>query len=185
MNFRPIVDVTMLAWFILEISRNSYRLSRRNPEDHGSSIRIFVLLAVCFIISFIFRRAGAGTVTIPDWLGWGSIGIMVFGIAFRQYAITVLGAYFSPVIRVQEGQQLIQSGPYRYIRHPTYAGMLLAFYSAGLALGNWIILAAFVLLPTIAIVRRIKAEELMLERHFGKIYREYRLKTRALIPFLY
>ena len=186
MNFRPLVDGILLLWFIIEFVRRIYaRQSTDYSADRRLSGTIFILLLICFLVSSIVHSAGIGNWTAPIWGNWLGVALLVSGVIFRQYAITVLGRFFSPVIQIQQDHQLVKSGPYRFLRHPTYTGMLLAFYGAGLALGNWIIFVAFVILPTLAILRRIKVEEEMLEAHFGKEYQDYRSGTKKLIPFVF
>ena len=186
MNFRPLVDDILLLWAIVKFVRRIYaRRSTDFPADRRSSGPIFILFLMCFAVSTIVLSAGIGKWTLAAWISWLGVTLLVFGFIFRQYAITVLGRFFSPVIRIEQDHRLVESGPYRYLRHPTYTGMLLGFYGAGLALGNWIILLTFIILPTLAILRRIKVEEEMLEEHFGKEYRDYKSRTKKLIPFVF
>jgi len=67
---------------------------------------------------------------------------MLMGIGLRWYSATVLGKYFTFDVAVQSGQMLVEAGPYRYVRHPSYSGALLTLLGFGLALGNWAGLAA-------------------------------------------
>ena len=83
---------------------------------------------------------------------------------------------------IQEGHRLVTSGPYRYVRHPGYAGSLLAALGIGVALGNLLSLAAMFLLPLVALLRRIAVEEAALEAALGERYREYARSTRRLVP---
>jgi protein-S-isoprenylcysteine O-methyltransferase Ste14 len=65
------------------------------------------------------------------------IGIMLVGMAFRFYAMSVLGRFFTYDVAVHSGQTAIEAGPYRYIRHPSYTSALITLVGLGLALGNW------------------------------------------------
>ena len=65
------------------------------------------------------------------------IALMWAGIAFRYYAMRVLGRYFTFQVDVHSGQTVIEAGPYHYIRHPSYTGALITVLGLGLALGNW------------------------------------------------
>jgi protein-S-isoprenylcysteine O-methyltransferase Ste14 len=62
---------------------------------------------------------------------------MAVGIAIRQWAVMVLGRYFTTNVRVHPGQTVVEEGPYRWVRHPSYTGMLITFVGIGLALWNW------------------------------------------------
>ena len=81
--------------------------------------------------------------------------------------------------------KLVDSGPYSYIRHPTYAGALLAFVGLGLCFGNWLTIL-FLTVPIIgAFLWRIRIEESALADALGEDYRAYMRRTKRLIPWLY
>ena len=111
-------------------------------------------------------------------------GGIVFTIGIYIYAQSVqaLGKNFSTAVEIKKNHELIQSGPYRHIRHPCYFGSLLFF--GGLAIAANSLLACLVylivLLPWFA--WRIKSEEKMMEKEFGKKYLDYKKKTNMLIP---
>jgi len=89
-----------------------------------------------------------------------------------------LGKHFSDRLNLQDGHQLITSGPYRWVRHPMYSFLVSIFYRIGRAGGecsDWN-------LQCIAgrhIWVRIRKEEEMLRQHFGKVFDEYALRTPA------
>ena len=76
----------------------------------------------------------------------------------------------------------MSAGPYRFVRHPSYAGLLLVFAGFGVALGDWLSLAACVALPLPALVWRIHVEEAELNRVLGEAYGSYQSHTARLIP---
>ena len=105
------------------------------------------------------------------------------GIAFRQYAVAALGRFFTTRVMTQPGQTVVETGPYRYIRHPSYSGMLLTVLGVLLCSTDWLSLACFVLaLPGMAY--RIKVEEGALIQALGEPYRDYMRRTPRLVPFL-
>jgi protein-S-isoprenylcysteine O-methyltransferase Ste14 len=79
------------------------------------------------------------------------IGLMLVGVAFRWYSASLLGKYFTFDVAIHSGgQTLIEVGPYRYIRHPSYTGALVSLFGFGLSLGNWAGLVAGVSCLSIA-----------------------------------
>ena len=80
---------------------------------------------------------------------------------------------------------VVCTGPYRWIRHPSYSGLLLIVGGFGAALGNWLSLTACVVLPLPAIVWRIHVEEAELNRVLGEAYRTYQSDRARLIPHLW
>jgi protein-S-isoprenylcysteine O-methyltransferase Ste14 len=121
---------------------------------------------------------------LPRTVGMENTGtaLFVLGTALFVWARRILGAHYSGHLSVKEGQALIQTGPYRTIRHPAYAGYLLM--ALGLAVGYsslaGIVSAVFVLLP--CIIYRMHVEDRLLSEHFGKQFDEYRRRTKRLIP---
>ena len=108
------------------------RRARRRRQDRGSFLLIYAGVVVYFIIAFSF--AGSGVGELPSSVFYLGIFIMVLGIVIRQWAIAVLGRFFSRTVAVQEKQTVVETGPYRYVRHPSYTGALIFFVGFGLAL---------------------------------------------------
>jgi protein-S-isoprenylcysteine O-methyltransferase len=114
------------------------------------------------------------------------IGIVLIwaGIALRLWAVRVLGRFFRTTVVVQDEHQLVETGPYRLLRHPSYTGTLLTLLGFGLCFGNWIALALVTLGPVIAYSYRITVEERALRARFGPKYEAYAQARWRLIPFL-
>jgi protein-S-isoprenylcysteine O-methyltransferase Ste14 len=107
---------------------------------------------------------------------------MAGGIAVRQWAIVSLGRFFTVDVRVHRDQPVIDRGPYRWVRHPAYTGLVVFFLGVGLALTNWASLIALALLPTAGLVVRIRAEERALLAGLGEPYRRYASGRARLVP---
>jgi protein-S-isoprenylcysteine O-methyltransferase Ste14 len=112
------------------------------------------------------------------------VAVMAAGIVFRQWAIAVLGRFFSGVIGVQDQQTVVKSGPYRWIRHPSYTGVLIFVVGMGFALQSWAAVLANVAIFAIAYGSRIIIEEKVLVKELGEDYVEYRKHTKRVIPYL-
>ena len=114
-----------------------------------------------------------------------ALGVVVAltGIALRWYAIAVLGRFFSPRVVVTADQAVIETGPYRLVRHPSYTGALLTVLGVLLCSTNWLTLACFVIaLPGFAY--RMRVEEAALIAGLGAPYRDYMTRTKRLIPYV-
>ena len=98
--------------------------------------------------------------------------------------MTTLGRYFTVDVASEVSQPVIDVGPYRLIRHPSYAGILLALFGFALALGNWAGLFAMLVLPAAAFAYRIMVEEAALLSTVGEPYARYMRRTWRLIPYL-
>ena len=113
------------------------------------------------------------------------VAVMWFGLALRVWAIAALGRAFRTTIEVDAGQTVVASGPYRWIRHPSYTGLLLIVAGFGPSTGNWLSFVACVALPLPAVVRRIHLEESELTRVLGAAYGEYASGRARLVPRLW
>ena len=113
------------------------------------------------------------------------LAIMAIGIIIRSTAITQLGRFHTPNVAVRTDHLLKQTGLYRYVRHPSYLGALIAFVGFGLALGNWLSLAVIATVTPCLYLFRIQEEDAALLAAFGEPYRDYCRRTKRLIPGLY
>ena len=129
----------------------------------------------------------ATTITsAPDIFFWLGIVLMYVGIALRLYAIKVLGRSFTTSVAVAPAQTLIETGPYRLIRHPSYTGILITLLGLGLSLtSNWLSLLVIMGCALIGFSYRIRVEEHVLQEYLGQRYQEYMRRTKRLIPFVF
>ena len=110
---------------------------------------------------------------------------MWLGLALRIWAIAALGGAFRTTVEVDPGQAVVSTGPYRWVRHPSYSGLLLIVTGCGLAAGNWLALAICIALPPPELLWRIHVEEAELTGVLGDRYRAYQAQTKRLIPRLW
>ena len=118
----------------------------------------------------------------PPWpLLAAGLALYVVGQALRGWAIATLGDWFQGALVVQAGQRVVQSGPYRLVRHPAYAGGILRAAGTGLVLDNWLSLALLIVGMTAFVAVRIRREESVLVNGLEP-YSAYRRKTARLLP---
>ncbi len=153
-------------------------------EEHGD--RSFWLIALGMIGGFYLSPVEylycPAILPRPAWIQIPASLLTILGAALFVWARRALGDSYSGHVSVTEDQRLVQDGPYRFIRHPAYAGYL--WISLGLAVGYsslaGLAAALFALLP--AVIYRIRVEDEMLAAHFGAEFEEYARKTKRLIP---
>lgn len=97
---------------------------------------------------------------------------------------SALGAHFSPRLELWEGHALIQSGPYRWVRHPMYSAGFVQILGYGLLTANLVVFVAPLVALTLLVALRLPDEERMLEERFGEDWRRWRDRTGRLIPRL-
>lgn len=122
-------------------------------------------------------------------LPWPSpvVGCCLFalGLALRWYSVIQLGRFFTTNVAIATDHHVIDSGPYHFVRHPSYTGALLAAFGFSLSMGNWASLL-IIFVPGCAIqLWRIHIEETALVEALGEQYRNYMRRTKRLIPFVY
>ena len=110
---------------------------------------------------------------------------IVAGLALRWYSIIYLGRFFTVNVAIATDHRLIDTGPYRFIRHPSYTGALMAFGGVGLCLCNWASLAVMFVPTLLVFMRRMHVEEVALIQGLGNTYRDYMRRTKRLIPAVY
>ena len=110
---------------------------------------------------------------------------ILLGVTLRWYAIWILGRYFTRDVAVSADQPVVQRGPYRFIRHPSYSGTLLTMLGVGLCLTNWASLTALLICVFAGHLYRVQVEEQALIQAIGQPYIEYMQHTRRFIPLIY
>jgi protein-S-isoprenylcysteine O-methyltransferase Ste14 len=118
--------------------------------------------------------------------GADPLGLVIFlvGVGMTASALGALRGQYTLKVKTSVSQTLVQSGLYRFIRHPVYLGLILVFFSASIAWTS--AYGALLAVPTIPLLlRRIGIEESAMALRFGDEYASYRQKTKRLVPFVY
>lgn len=147
---------------------------------------LLIILAVLLLRHYPWLNGGfLNERFVPDqaWVVWLGFALTLIGLAFTCWARVVLGRNWSGIVQLKHDHELIVRGPYRYVRHPIYTGLLLAFFGTALAIGEWRTLVGTALVA-IAFWRKLRLEESWLCELFGDRYRNYMRQVKALIPWL-
>ena len=142
------------------------------------SINAAELLAILSGLTLRYFNLGV-TSTAAQYAG---LIIMVAGFLLRDWALWRLGRFFSRVVQIENGHQLITNGPYRYLRHPAYTGMLMIFFGFLLGIGTWLGALLGLILIGASVLYRINIEEKVLAENFGNEYRAYIKRTWRIFP---
>ena len=164
------------------IPRSRRRGAPIRYEDKSSRPLIALSTFLSLTISFLF--ASSGIAVLPSWAFYLGIGLMIAGILLRQWSIAVLGRYFSRTVGVQDGQAVVDRGPYRLVRHPAYTGSLLTIVGLGLVLQSWGAVLVLIAFFGVAFGYRIHVEEGVLTSKLGDEYVAYAKRTKRLIPYV-
>ena len=180
--------MTIIVWIVSEFVIAVRQIPRsrgdiRQDRWSGPALIGGVVLAVALGAGVAARVPGT-PITIGQPLVFAlGVVLALAGVGFRQYAVATLGRFFTTRVMTQPGQTVVEAGPYRFVRHPSYGGILLTVFGVLLCSTDWLSLACFVVaLPGVAY--RIKVEEGALIQALGEPYREYMRRTPRLVPFV-
>lgn len=165
---------------------------KRHDTDRGSLLALRLAYygeVVVALAEYVARAGSVRQLAIATWtqfvLAVCGLVLLIGGLALRIAAGRALGKWFLLRVEIREGQPLVQTGVYRFVRHPAYLGTLIVCLGIPLALSS--IWAAVVMVLGVwpAVAHRIRVEDTLLEQHFGDEYRAYARRTARLIPGLF
>lgn len=173
-----------LSEFILMLMKRSKKKSRKIQKDKISLLLFWFIISGSLTIGFL--RANHDTWTDTNlYIALFGTFFFIVGSIIRWLAILQLKKEFTVDVAITEGHKLNMSGMYKYIRHPSYLGLLLICIGLSIAM-NSIISFLIITVPILAaICYRIKVEETVLIAEFGAIYTKYMSHTHRIIPKLY
>lgn len=187
---KPLIWVALVAsfvfWHFVEARLGAFERTKGDKPRERSLIAIGVLMLASYVAAVLASVNGLATIDGNAW--WPVVlgfALLWSGLALRSWSIHTLGRFFELTVVVQEDHRVIESGPYRVLRHPSYSGILLATIGVGLVEGDWVSLAIMLLGPLAAFVLRIRIEERTLISELGEEYVAYSQRTARLLPGVY
>ena len=171
-----------LIYWVVSASRLKQVKTEEAPNDRLLHIGIMVV-AFCFLFrtDFGFGILGTRFVAYAPGIQYAGVALTWLGIALAVWARYCIGSNWSGRVTVKVDHQLIQSGPYAFVRHPIYTGLLMANTGAALFIGKWQCVVALGIFLLEMSRKALKEEKLMLSE-FGDRYAEYRHRSGFLIP---
>ena len=194
MSLSVLWKIFYYAWFASEIYIAIATHTRRGTgkvRDRGTLLLLWVVIfSSIFCGSWISEAQGPNlpsdpTVLGAPWIRFVSLPVLIFGLVLRWTAVLSLGKSFSANVAIHSTQTVLKTGLYRWMRHPSYTGLLLCILAVGLHTRNWISLLIIFVPPAAALFYRIHIEEIALREHFGQEYIDYSQQTSRLIPGIY
>ncbi|HEY0702191.1 MAG TPA: isoprenylcysteine carboxylmethyltransferase family protein [Candidatus Acidoferrales bacterium] len=180
--------VSYVSWILFEVvtGRKRKTTDPAKMRDRGS---FFFLVAMVWVgialdVSISFQRPQTEIPWMRTEIFFLGIALMWAGLGFRYYAMRVLGKYFTFNVAVHAGQTVVETGPYKYIRHPSYTGALITLTGFGLAFANWGGLLALMVCTGIGYAYRVRVEEAALVAALGEPYRNYMARTWRFVPYV-
>jgi protein-S-isoprenylcysteine O-methyltransferase Ste14 len=185
------VDTTILTWLVYALWLVlivylivAARGGKRDTETHLSqSFALMFAIIAAFALPYLPIFDFVNFAPVSPVVGVIGIVVCLAGMVVFVSARQHLGRNWSQTVSAKEEHELVTSGPYRYVRHPMYTGGLIACLGSAIVAGG-----AFVFLLVLlgaVFLWRVGAEDELMERQFPNEYRDYKKRTKALIPFLW
>jgi protein-S-isoprenylcysteine O-methyltransferase Ste14 len=185
--YGPLIGVIWIGWNIYWfVAARDAKPNRRRESRLSRASHIAPLAVAIALIALPDRRDGwfyARILPQSPTTYWVGVIMLIAGLVFSIWARRRLGRNWSGTVTLKENHELIRTGPYRWVRHPIYTGLLVGFLGTAVALSEWRGLAA-IALATVAFLLKIRIEEDWMIETFGDGYRCYRAEVRALVPFV-
>jgi len=194
MSLSIVWKIFYYGWFASEIYIAIATRTRRGTgavRDRGTLLLLWVVIFSALTCGIWIGEAKgpnlpAGPVIFgAPWMRFASLLVLLFGLVLRWTAVISLGKSFSSNVAIHATQTVLKTGLYRYMRHPSYTGLLLCILAVGLHQRNWISLLVIFVPPAAALLYRIHVEEIALREHFGLEYIDYCRQTARLVPGIY
>jgi len=174
-----LVAFAVYALRMFEISRKRTTVPGKVQEN--LTLRLFVLIGTIMtfgsLLEYVIRGGGFSGVTLAC-----GIACAIASFKLRWDAIAALGKFWSLHVEIRENHEFVDSGPFRFVRHPTYFSMILELLAFGLIFSAWWMLLVIPILFVPALIMRLRLEESALVEKFGDTYRDYQCKVPMLIP---
>lgn len=184
--FGAIFTSVFVLWGLSEIAISlRLRTKVEGAKDAGTLQLVLTAAYASLGVAVCLAIADDGVFVRASFAGMLGLAMIVLGIVVRAWSIATLRRFFTVNVTLREDHRLVRTGPYRWVRHPSYTGTLLSFYGFALAVENlWA--AIVVVLPiTYAFFVRMRVEEAVLRTAFPEEYPVYERATRRLVPFVY
>ncbi|WP_290639108.1 isoprenylcysteine carboxylmethyltransferase family protein [Aquabacterium sp.] len=181
----------VLAWVYtmesIEHKRKSARMAAHSGDDRYSGLVIAVGASVLQVLAFMLatQTQWAVPADVQAPMLYAGVATIAAGMLLRMYCWRVLGNFFTPTVTIASDHKVVDQGPYRFVRHPSYLGALMTLAGVGLALHNWMALCVLMVGSFGIYVYRIEVEEQALERALGDTYAQFKKSRKRLIPFVY
>ena len=182
-----IISVSYL-YGLFEVLMNLRQRGRRkvaSSGDRGSLWLLYGLITLGYALSFSIGATKLGRVY--PWNTFFAMGMALaaIGLAVRIHSIQTLKQFFTYSVTKVDNQKIVESGLYKFIRHPGYLGQLMIFLGISISVYNWLSVLLMMVPVTIGYLYRIQVEERFMLKEMGEDYLDYRSRTKKIIPMIY
>jgi protein-S-isoprenylcysteine O-methyltransferase Ste14 len=176
---------TALVWTLTEVRQALRGRANAANSDRYSLMVLRGCVTIGVFLAIFAQRVSATQFPLTPAIFAVSLILVWCGVGLRWWCFRTLGRYFTFTVMTSADQQVVTTGPYRYLRHPSYAAMLVALCGIGLIFGNWLSLAVLLAFALVGFLNRIRVEEAALAGALGARYTTYAITRKRLIPYVW
>jgi protein-S-isoprenylcysteine O-methyltransferase len=171
-------------WKVVQDGRKG--IKNEDSQD-GGSLKVIIAgmwtaLMLAYPLAFVRAWAFPQSWQLPLFV----VGVLMilFGSLLRRYCWRTLGEYFTGDVKARTGQPVITTGPYRWVRHPSYTAGMIMFIGIGLALGSWFSFLLLTIATIVTYTYRVIVEERVLLTTLGEAYGSYMKERKRFVPYI-
>jgi protein-S-isoprenylcysteine O-methyltransferase Ste14 len=185
--FVGVIVITRLP----EIVRANRWRPERDPSarqaDRGSLVVMSIVVGGGVIVACVLPLVwtSVSIASLRPQVTIAGIVVIVLGAVLRWWSIFTLGQYFTFEVAVRSTQAVVQSGPYRLVRHPSYTAILIMLLGVGMVLLNWASLVVLLVTGLLGLGYRVSVEERALVEALGQPYVDYMRHSKRFVPFIF
>jgi protein-S-isoprenylcysteine O-methyltransferase Ste14 len=184
--YRHVIGLLWFAWAVCWMV-SSVRIKAAVRRESSASRLAHVIPLIVGGVLIGWRNLPWGPLNARLWphsltAYWIGLTLLIAGLAFAVWARVHLGRNWSGSVTVKEGHELIRSGPYAYVRHPIYTGLITAVLATAIVSGT-VRAAVGLVIITVSLLRKLRIEEAFMRETFAGEYERYSAEVPGLVPF--
>jgi protein-S-isoprenylcysteine O-methyltransferase Ste14 len=182
------IFILIIAGVLIWLTQPAVSVQETSEEKNSDKFSVILILSMSLVsvvapvIEWGYFHDSTGSFTVYTVIG---LLMIATGVGFRAWAVKTLGEFFTATVQIKDDHKLVTKGPYSIVRHPSYTGAFLSIIGCAVLLESWIGFVIASIAMTIAYYVRISIEENELSAHFGTAYKEYKRRTKRIIPFVW
>ena len=181
-----VIIVTVVPWALLELRQALHHRPGATRSDRGSQFVVRAGVGGGILVGLLLAHTVPAARIRPEALAaWLGLVFVWCGGGLRIWCFRTLGTYFTFTVQTSGDQPVIDTGPYRWLRHPSYTGILFAYTGIGFFLDNWLAPLAILVGSSLGLAYRIQVEERALVGEMGDRYRDFAATRKRLIPYVW
>jgi len=182
----PVLWIAYMTYWWRMAPAAEAKAAERHEAPGSRTLRLLLFIGAALLLAL--QRTGITVLDKPFlpvglWSFWAGAMVTAFGLLFSVWARVHLGNNWSQAVTIKQDHELITTGPYAFVRHPIYSGLLAGFLGCAIARGEWRGLVAVALIVA-ALWPKLRLEEKWMQARFGDSYDVYCRRVARIVPHI-